>query len=88
MDGREWCYCSSHDGWLPCSEFGKVKKYTTGYNYRCKECALSKIPSKYNPRKTQTFNEENSVREILKIIGYNPDSQIPVHEQFLIKHDL
>lgn len=88
IDGQPWCFCSSHDEFFPCEQFTKSRTFEHGYEYRCKSCQYNQIPSKYSTRGISRQNELDIVKKFLVSCGYNPESTIPVHEQFLIKHDL
>lgn len=87
-DGIELCFCSSHGEFLPCEEFTKSKTYDHGFEYRCRECYKNKVPSKYGFQQNKRNIEERALNDFLIQCGYDPTSLVPVHEQFLIKHDL
>lgn len=88
VDGVEYCLCSGHGYFLPCSEFGLAKKYHHGYNYRCKECAKNLTPAKWGHAQKKVENEKIELQRVLKVLGYDPTSTIPIHQQFILKHDL
>ena len=84
-DGLEKCWCRRCEVWHLCDEHYVNRKSKTGYSYICK----AKTKNYY---KAPQVNQEDFVRghteRILKQLGYNLESSIPVYEQFLIKHDL
>lgn len=88
VDGEELCYCSSEGIFRPCNEFLKCSTYYHGYDYRCRLCAKNKQKSLHG----QSVDLEKQYRKILnefyKKCGYDPKSTIPIHEQFLIRHEL
>ncbi len=88
IDGVEYCLCSSHGHFLPCTEFSNVNKYYHGYNYRCKDCAKNLTPAQWGSGQKKVENEKMGSQRLLMVLGYDPTSTIPIHQQFLLKHDL
>jgi hypothetical protein len=91
VDGKPLCWCSVHKDYLPCEEFTPSITYYHGYNFRCRSCDLE-IRSEKKRQKILERGPVYTEREILnnfyREIGYDPESPIPIHEQFLIRHDL
>lgn len=85
-DGVDKCFCSRCDEYHDCIEFHRDRRTPTGYAYNCIATA-----KKYGVTQSQqTFLRETKEGSdvVLKALGFDPNSTIPVHEQFLIKHDL
>lgn len=82
----ERCYCSFCKEYHDCSEFGINRAIKHGYSNTCKE-------GKRKQRNIMPKSEideyiSNESKRILRECGYVPSSKIPIHEQFLLKHDL
>lgn len=84
-DGIDKCWCRRCEVWHDCTQHYINRKSKTGYSYICK--AKTKNYYKEPEVKAEVIVKMESER-ILKKLGYNLESSIPVHEQFLIKHDL
>lgn len=84
QDGVDLCWCSRHKEYHPCTEFTQSEKI--GYQYNCAEINKSYSRDRYlgigNPRDTQI------TQELLSLIGYVTNTELTIHEQFLIKHNL
>ena len=80
------CYCSREDAYRDCNDFHKTKK-DHGFQYTCKYCAKQLAMSK-----TDNSNENPKdlkiAHELLKNIGYNPESDESIHYQFIKKYNL
>lgn len=87
-NGIPHCYCSRCAQYHECSEFHRDRRTPNGYAYNCRATCkeYSKNFSNHNETKHENTIEGNNL--ILKALGYDPNSSIPIHEQFLIKHDL
>lgn len=84
-DDVQKCYCSKEEIYRPCSEF-TVTKDNHGFTYYCRDClAKMKLPD-YEPE--IPIYVRKGADELLQKIGYEINSDIPVHQQFLIKHQL
>jgi hypothetical protein len=84
IDGVKWCHCAKHDGFSPCDEFGKDNHSKHKYRSSCKICERM-----YNLNKEIPMGYvEKYSRIMLTSMGYDVKSKIPIHEQFLIKHNL
>ena len=85
----------------PYSEFNKNKNSLDGKLNKCKPCVKQytldlkngnrlSVEEKREIRKHTKEKAMNHEREItnymLRVMGYEPDSLISVHEQFLIRH--
>lgn len=87
-EGEPLCFCSAHNDFLPCNEFIKSKGYVHGYDYRCKACQkLNKLSVSVLLDK-QRKQERTLLNEFYRSAGYDPESPVPIHQQFLIRHDL
>lgn len=88
VDGQELCYCSSEGIFRPCNEFNRSKTYEHGFDYRCRECGRNNVHSLYGSFETIEKENRKILDEFYRTCGYDPSSPIPIHEQFLIRHDL
>jgi len=86
-DGEEFCWCTSHQEYLPCEGFYIREKTGTGFDYKCKQCL--KDLQKQNRAKTAIpkINEREIANDILTRLGYDLNSDIPVHEQLMKKYN-
>lgn len=87
-DGVELCYCSGHNDYLPCTEHTRANHNPHGYDYKCRKCIRERRTSKLYPNDEQRESERILTNQILKSIGYDPESHLSVHKQFLMKHHL
>lgn len=84
-DGVEKCWCTRCEVYHPCEEHYTNRKSKTGYSHICKK----KTKNYYKaPKENRNTLIKRQSQEVLKNLGYNLESTIPVYEQFLIKHDL
>ena len=84
-DGVELCFCSQHDQFHPCDEFQRSKA-AHGYQYNCR--VITKLHGENRGIEFSKNQERIQAIEILKLLGYDTESEIPVHKQFEKKHDL
>lgn len=83
VEGVNLCWCKMHGGYLPCDKFYLRPRTGTGYDYNCSECTKTKAYESRNKNKPDnTIDERTAAMNLLRSIGYDPDSDIPVHEQF------
>lgn len=86
QDGQKKCYCTNCDTFHNCTEHFVTNKNKHGFSHSCK--ATTK--NYYAP--VPQFTAEQIIKmesdRMLKNLGYDLTSPIPVYEQFLIKHDL
>lgn len=82
-DGVQVCWCSREQLYKPCSNF-TITKDNHGFTYYCRDClAEMKLPD-YEPE--IPIYVRKGADKVLQKIGYKTNSEIPVHQQFLIKH--
>lgn len=86
-NGVEMCYCSRHNDYSPCTDHTISRKNPHGYDYCCKKC-LYKRRSENKGYYEGTLNEQEEVNRLLSNLGYDLNSSLSVHDQFLIKHNL
>lgn len=86
MEGYKRCrVCGIYK---PIDKFVKCKKSPDGRTNRCKPC------KNYHQREARKDNmimkkyEIELSKQLLQYMGYDTNSDIPVHEQFSIKHNL
>ena len=87
-DGEPLCFCSAHNDFLPCSEFNRAHYYDHGYDYRCKTCYKENKLSINRNQEKQREEERTVLNAFYRSAGYDPESPVPIHQQFLIRHDL
>ena len=88
VDGVEMCFCSAHHDFSPCSEHTRANHNPHSYDYKCRKCIREGRLSKLYPNSDQRETERIMTLHILKSIGYDTESSISIHEQFLTKHHL
>ena len=87
VNGVDMCWCITHQDYLPCEEFYIRPKVPTGYDYRCSECARAIAQkNRYDRLGYEKMDDKTATNVVLTILGYDPHSDIPVHEQFIQKH--
>lgn len=85
-NGVQFCYCTLEETYKPCTEFNTRNSESNGFQYYCKECCKLTRSDEYIPRIRP--NELKLSKLILESIGYNPNSEITIHQQFIKKHSL
>jgi hypothetical protein len=81
------CWCVSHKEYLPCDQFYIRDRTSTGYDYNCSTCI--KEQSKKNRAKKNTIpkvSERELSNNLLTRLGYDLESDLTVHEQFIQKY--
>lgn len=86
--GQKLCYCSAHKDFLPCEHFHKSKTYEHGFDYRCVDCIRNMRHANQDFKNKLVAKERVLLNAFYRNCGYDPESPIPIHEQFLIRHDL
>lgn len=87
VNGVDMCWCKRHEAYIECSKF-YYRYHNNMYEYECKEC-ISERNRLFKLKNKEGKPTEKELKEIfLRACGYDPESKIPIHEQFLIKHDL
>lgn len=84
-DGVEWCFCTQHEEFHPCSEFQKSNG-GHGYQYNCR--VITKLQNENRGIEFSRDYERVYAMEMLKKLGYDTDSEIPIYKQFEKKHQL
>jgi hypothetical protein len=87
QEGVSLCWCAMHKEYLPCDQFYIRERTGTGYDYNCMTCI--KEQAKRSREKNRSIPKENEKQisdHILTRLGYDTQSDIPVHEQFLKKY--
>ena len=81
-EGVEMCFCSKERTYHPCSRFGRNKHSSTLFQYKCKACIKEE---RLNKRDDDPYRGPQSEilksKHLLRLMGYDPDSEIPVHIQ-------
>jgi hypothetical protein len=87
VDGVEWCLCSAC-GTKKICELNFY--YDKRHNYFTNVCRLCMNAQKRDKNYIPKYPPGDILqsKQVLRLIGYDPDSKIPVHEQFNLKHDL
>lgn len=87
-DGSKWVWCSFHKDYSPIEGFGVIKD-TTQPRSMCRKCEAYK--QKLRNQKDYFYIKKSDAElayEILTSLGYELDSQKPLHTQFCEKHNL
>jgi hypothetical protein len=84
-DGVEMCLCSKHEEFHPCDDFQRTKG-GHGYQYNCRE--ITKIYNGPRSNDLARIKEKEQSMEMLTLLGYDTKSEIPIYQQFEIKHQL
>jgi hypothetical protein len=88
VDGVDLCWCKTHISYLPCDKFYIRPRTHTGFDYSCSECTKTKSYEARNKRKPDnTIDEKTAAHNLLRGMGYDPDSEIPVYKQFQLKYN-
>lgn len=72
----------------PLDNFVKHKQCSDGRGNMCKDCYNQKKRDQRFDNRAVSKEDRQMVHDILTRLGYNLNSDIPVHQQFLIKHNL
>jgi len=77
-------WCRMCQDYLTADEFETSKHTDWGYKIQCKKCSHKNGPQ-YD---VQAFKkqEKELCNEMLEKMGYKPNDEFTIHEQFLIKH--
>lgn len=87
IDDEEWAWCKNEQEYKPVSEFEPHANTRHGYHFHCRECWIE-IMSNTSSQETRRKNENKMTSFILTKLGYDVKSDLSVHEQFLIRHNL
>jgi superfamily II helicase len=69
-------------------KFVKDKIYKDGRSNLCKECANEIKRDRRTDRRNITAEDRQMARKLLESLGYVFDSELSIHEQFMLKHNL
>jgi hypothetical protein len=83
---EELCWCTREQLYKPSSEFDLSYETKHGYMTICNHCRFlyKDITREIVIHKKNL--ERESTDKFLRSIGYEPDNELTIHEQFLIKH--
>jgi hypothetical protein len=86
IDGERYLMCASHLDYSHENDFHTHRANITGKQYRCITCERKNIPSQseYGIKKQNKELKETMV--FLEKLGYDINSEIPIHEQFKQRH--
>lgn len=84
-NGVKMCWCSYEHQYKPCDEFSP-RKEQHGYQYYCRTCAAEISKNGLVPNIPIYVRE--GANELLERIGYDLDSNLTIHQQFLQKHKI
>jgi hypothetical protein len=88
VDGESLCWCAQHQDYLPCEKFAASISYDNGYNYKCIECTTANRDEHKKKKNEGVIPERELLNLFYRQCGYDPTSPIPIHEQFVIRHEL
>ena len=86
-EDNELVYCFRHGEYLMHTEFDTSNKSESGYMMYCKECRASHKGKMSGVGESRKNTEVESSNILLKCIGYEPNNELTIYEQFLIKHE-
>lgn len=87
VDGVDMCWCATHKDYLPCDQFYLRPKSITGHDYCCMECVKVKSQLyRYKRLGYDKMDDKTATNVVLSLMGYDPHSEVSVHEQFIQKH--
>jgi hypothetical protein len=85
-EGNELWYCSYHEDFEPRKSFYANKSTPRGFQTYCKEAQKKyNISGQYNISKSNMPDKQHAI-ELLKILGYDMNSDMSVHQQFMERH--
>lgn len=76
-----YCWCDEEQALKPCSNFFRIKQ-TGEYHTLCKSCDM-KVK-----KRVQRDNEYEITKLLLRKLGYEPETETTIYEQFIKKHQL
>jgi hypothetical protein len=83
---NELVWCFRHQDYLMHTEFDLSNDNDSGYMMFCKECRLSHKEKMSGVGVSRKTTEVESSNILLKCIGYEPNNELTIYEQFLMKH--
>jgi len=83
VDGVEFCLCTKENIFKPCDLF-TPKVGGHGFHYYCRKCAKELQKKDYVPNPKDW--EKKGCNELLTKMGYDFDSDLTIHQQFLKKY--
>jgi hypothetical protein len=88
-NGKRLAYCNAHKEYLPIEDFGVVKALGTP-RPKCRKCeaALSRAQHARERLLRDNRTDEEVAMDILKLLGYDLNNEVPVWQQFLIRHQI
>jgi hypothetical protein len=86
-DDNELIWCFTHQEYLINTEFDTSNKNESGYMMYCKNCRNLHKEKMSGVGESRKNTEVESSNILLKCIGYEPNNELTIYEQFLIKHE-
>ena len=81
-EGVKYHWCSRCQDFLLPKYFGINNDSTTGVDYVCKSCRKA---DRANIQSQDEYTTEGA-KKVLRNLGYDPDSETSIHQQFLEKN--
>lgn len=82
-DGINFCWCSYEKMYKPCNDFSP-RPGQHGFQYYCKDCAAAIKRDELEPEASIYVRQGADL--LLSRIGYELNSELTIHQQFLKKH--
>lgn len=87
-NGTKWCWCSREQTHKPCDEFSVSRKSKNGYQHICRECMRKSTSYKRREDHYENPKDLEIAHELLRNIGYDTESGVPITKQFHTKYNL
>jgi hypothetical protein len=87
-NGIPMCFCGREKIHKPCSGFAISRSSTNGFQNICKECMRKSTSYRRQDDHYENPKDLIIAHELLRNIGYDPDSEISITQQFHTKHNL
>ena len=85
-DDNELVWCFKHGEYLMNTQFDLSEDNESGYMMFCKDCRTIHKEKFINNGISRKNTEIESCNLLLKRIGYEPENDLTIYEQFLMKH--
>ena len=79
----QMAWCNIEKVYRSAADFQKNKRSPTGLDYRCRYCNAQRMK---NPEYSEVDVAE--ALKILSLLGYDPNSEESINQQFIKKHNL
>jgi hypothetical protein len=88
IDGEDMCWCNNHKKYFSCSEFTRNNRNKHGYQNQCKVCLAKNRAGVRGDDYIENETDMMKAHILLQRLGYNIESETPIHQQFKEKFNL